>query len=356
MLIVLIVSLLLVAVWQYVLSSSAEAVLLYAAYVFTPFQVLRNFLTSWTFVSIGDIIYIGVSLYIIVLIIKWIRKLVKKQVNRQGVLQALLGIFSFAGVVYIWFFLGWGGNYSKQKLSEHWGLEAAGKMSDSDVVSYDRYLVSKLNEYAPQVRSINFEEIEKQSQKYYGQFAATKNKVSSLKVKASLFGNGLEYSGVQGYYNPFTGEGQVNANLPGFMQPFVICHEMAHQAGIAAEDDANLMAFVIGLNSNDADFVYSAYFNVFLYTNNSVRSIDTVLANSIRNTLNPVTLAHIQTMRELRKKYRSRMSEYTGYFYDNFLKLNQQEKGMDSYNDVVYSAWAWEERRKLGEVWPVSIP
>ncbi len=47
--------------------------------------------------------------------------------------------------------------------------------------------------------------------------------------------------GVTGYLNPFTNEAQVNTTVPAFLQPFMTCHEIAHQLGFAPEEDANFV-------------------------------------------------------------------------------------------------------------------
>jgi hypothetical protein len=257
--------------------------------------------------------------------------------------------------VYIWFFLGWGGNYHKPALSEYWELRKdTSAVDDSSLIAFDKYLIGKLDEYAPRANFKSFVETEKQARAYYKKFPVTAKNADLQKIKPAIFGNMLEYSGVQGYFNPFTGEGQMNAQLPDFLQPFVLCHEMAHQAGIAAEDDANLLAFVVGTNTDDPAFLYSCYFNVWLYTNGELRSRDSVLARELREGLNKITLGHIDVLRALRRKYRSPLSKLSSVFYDNYLKLHKQERGMESYDDVVKTAMAWEVRR--GRKMPKGLP
>jgi hypothetical protein len=155
----------------------------------------------------------------------------------------------------------------------------------------------------------------------------------------------MQHLGIQGYYNPFTGEAQVNSFLPAFMQPFVISHEMAHQSGIAAEDDANLLAYALGATSGDSSFNYSAYLNVWLYTHARVRAVDTHMANIFRKQLNPITKSHLDTLRAIRRKFDSDVNDYSSYLYDEYLKLHNQKEGIETYDKVSISAWAWERQR-----------
>ena len=357
LLIVLVIALILLAIVQYIFANSETAVSFYGSYIFLPFQLLRNVSLGIVPVSIGDTIYIVLTIVIISLIIKWIYYLIKLKLYRRPLLLSLYRTALAVAVGYILFFIGWGGNYSKPSIAKHWGLEMSQELEDdSALVKFDLYLIDKMNEYAPRYVEQKFKSVEKQSRDYYKQFSATKDKRSSLKIKPSLFGNLLEYSGIQGYYNPFTGEGQINKNLPDFLLPFTTCHEMAHQTGIAAEDDANFLAFVVCTNSNDPAFIYSAYFNIWLYANGKLRSRDSVLSKSLYKEINPITMEHIYTLRRRREEFKSPLSKYSGYFYDNFLKLNKQEKGMESYDDVVNTVYVWEQKRLRGSRSPVSIP
>ena len=66
-------------------------------------------------------------------------------------------------------------------------------------------------------------------------------------------------------YFPFTGESLVNpTDLPDTL-PFTICHEMAHQAGFAREDEASFAAFLACESSEWLSFRYSAHFTALLY-------------------------------------------------------------------------------------------
>ena len=61
-------------------------------------------------------------------------------------------------------------------------------------------------------------------------------KVSS--VKNSILSTPLSYMGFSGYINPFTLEAQINVNTPQLYLPTTICHEIAHQMGYSAENEA----------------------------------------------------------------------------------------------------------------------
>jgi hypothetical protein len=72
------------------------------------------------------------------------------------------------------------------------------------------------------------------------------------------------YVGFTGYYNPFTGEAQVNTTVPKFLQPFTASHEVAHQLGYAKEMEANFVGYLAASHSTDTLFRYSVYLDLFL--------------------------------------------------------------------------------------------
>jgi hypothetical protein len=208
-------------------------------------------------------------------------------------------------------------------------------------------LLDKLNTYAPHYHSASFREINQKSIEYYIAYTDYRNKWKGLKVKRSLFGRLIQHLEIEGYYNPFTGESQINEHLPAFIMPFVVCHEMAHQAGIAAEGDANLLAYAIGTSANDSSFNYSCYLNIWFYAQARLNRRNHALAKQLESQLNSLTRAQIDTLEQIRKQYVSEFSKYSSDLYDNYLRFHQQRDGIRSYGNVASSAWAWEQRRKM---------
>lgn len=330
---------------QFLLPADSRVVIWYDRFVFRPFQSLRNTLFSVVPFSVGDILYALGGLALLVVIIRWLYFLVRFRTHKHDLALSLLhSVVSICGI-YILFVLGWGGNYYKQSLSQYWNLQSE-HTDKKDMVAFDKYLVRRLNSCVTAYQEQSFRKINKQAQDYYKDYTDSRIRAQGMRVKSSLYGFWMQHLGIQGYYNPFTGEAQVNRYLPNFMLPFVICHEMAHQAGIAAEDDANLLAYAVGTTSPDSLFRYSSFLNIWLYTHALVKATDTSLAKQLRSELNPLTRAHLDTLRAIRKRYESDFSEYSGALYDSYLRLHHQKEGIGSYNLVAASAWAWEQRRR----------
>ena len=112
-------------------------------------------------------------------------------------------------------------------------------------------------------------------------------------VKSSFYGWLGNYLGFTGYYNPFTGEAQVNTTVPKFLLPFITLHEMGHQLGYAKEDEANFSGYLAAANSHDTLFQYSAYLDLFVYANREVFYFDSSASKNAVKQLIPEVKADL---------------------------------------------------------------
>lgn len=338
--------LVLVALVQFVFPHYLNLGSTYNSYVFRPFQNMRNVVFGLLPFSLGDLLYLVGGLIAIATITKWGYFIYRLKTYGHEFVHSALNSFITLSIIYLLFFVGWGGNYYKPTLSKFWGLSPSELPVEESIVSFDSLLTARLNALAPDYRGLSFSELNRRARTYYQTLTDSKTRLRGLKSKASLYGYFLHYLGMQGYYNPFTGEAQVNSTLPQFMLPFVVCHEMAHQSGIAAEDDANLLAYAICTVAPDSAFAYSGYFNLWLYAQSRLRVLDSPRAQKMLDDLNPISRAQLDTLRDIRKRYRSQVSEYSMYLYDQYLRLHNQKDGINSYDNVALTAWAWELRKR----------
>lgn len=92
------------------------------------------------------------------------------------------------------------------------------------------------------------------------------------KIAASEF---LSQQYMKGYYFPFSLEANYNDVMYIMSKPATMCHELAHTKGFIYEDEANLIAFLACLHSDDIVFQYSGYLSVLTYIDNDfIKSID----------------------------------------------------------------------------------
>lgn len=292
--------------------------------------------------SIGDVIYAAWIITLIVYLLKICYKILKKQWRRLGV-QLLLGIQSLL-TVYLIFMLFWGYNYERDSLEKDLRLDVQEYNTDQLYHLADT-LLQQVNNYKIALGdSMHATHTGTDSAAMFGQ-AVTAYQLAGRQwpslqynntcIKSSLYNQLLNYMGVGGYLNPFTGEAQVNVSTPGFLHPFTICHEIAHQLGYAPEEEANFVGYLVANNSPDVRFRYAANFEMFMYSVRQLRRQDTTRAGELWRRTVPGIRADMKQIRDFYDQYRSPVDDYTAIIYDQYLKANKQEKGIHSYSEVV---------------------
>lgn len=149
-----------------------------------------------------------------------------------------------------------------------------------------------------------------------------------------MWGKLGNYAGFTGYYNPFTGEAQLNTTIPKFLQPYTACHEVAHQLGYAKENEANFVGFLAAVASEDTLFHYSVYLDMFTYANRNLFETDSVAAKLYRKELIPAVQEDIKEWIAFNRKHRSLLEPAYRWMYGKFLQSNQQPGGIRSYSEV----------------------
>jgi hypothetical protein len=344
----------LLILWSFIfcLSQFPSFVDNYSQQIYPHIQSVRLMVFDISPISIGDIVYVLLGGWLLLTLLRWVYYIRKWRVYSDKLAGSFLNLLNTVLLAYFLFLLFWGANYNKEPLGKSWELPMAPKQSRQDrrasdlasVIAFNEFLLRKLNKTAPQYSQLPYEQVNQRAKAYYRSFTDSRVKEYGLNIKATLFGYFMQRMSVDGYYNPFTGEGQVNMDVPHYMMPFTVCHEMAHQAGIAAEGDANLMSYALCTRSRDLNFQYSAYLNLWLYANSRLYRYDSAIANGYEAKLNGLTRAHIDTLEQINRKYRGLTSRYTAEIYDSYLRMQHQENGIKSYGNVTREAWLLEQK------------
>lgn len=312
---------------------------LFSESIFPALQFFRcTILSAFTW-SFGDVAYSAGFFYLLYKISLFIRH--KKWQQKAQWLIALLQITRLVLVVSIVLYLFWSALYAQSKLTEKLNFPSVNSISNEELYGFDSILIQRMNHLMPQLDSMNFARVNSSAAHEYQDL----NLPFVLRAKPSLFGEALAYFGVSGFFNPFTGEAQIDPATPYFMMPFLVCHEMAHQTGIAAEDDANLMAYMQCVESENISFRYSGYFNIWLYAHNKVFRLDSTKAITLKASLNRVSLNHLEILKRRNEQYHNFLDDWSTYIFDRFLKMGNQKDGIGSYRNVAYSALLWEHKR-----------
>jgi len=156
----------------------------------------------------------------------------------------------------------------------------------------------------------------------------------TISLKRSMWGWLGNYTGFTGYYNPFTGEAQVNTSVPDFLQPFIACHEVAHQLGYAKEMEANFVGYLAATSTTDTLFHYSVYLDLFVYSNRNLYGSDSISARTIAKGLSADVRKDLTTWRDFNRRHKSPVEPVIRWLYGKYLENNQQPQGVLSYDEV----------------------
>lgn len=323
----------------HVFSRNADLVeAFYSEGIFPAIATVLRFLFGWIPFSFGDLLYASLVIFLIYRLFKsgWKRPVLRRKNWRNIITRAANIILC----VYILFNLMWGLNYNRQHVLAKFSVEEK-PYSKEDLVKLNGLLLEKVNaskfewikkgEAYPSNRKM-FEKVVLAYEQASVKYPFLKYKSSSQKPSVwSLAGN---YLGFTGYYNPFTGEAQVNTTTPRFLHPYTACHEVAHQLGYAKEMEANFVGFIAADHSPDALFRYSAYLDLFFYANRNLSISDSSAAKHFRNQLSGAVEKDIDEWRLFRLKHRSILEPLFRTAYGIFLERNQQPQGIMAYDEV----------------------
>lgn len=327
---------------------------IYSEKFYPFFSKILRVIFGWIPFSLGDILYLLAGGWLLWKLIMTIGKLFQKKITGQLVLKKLLRLVLGFVLIYIVFNIFWGINYNRKGIAYQLQLTKL-NYDTSDLKMIQAVLLQKVNN--SKLNAMNSHELYPVKKELFkkakiGYDNAAKKypflQYKYLSVKSSFYGWLGNYLGFTGYYNPFTGEAQVNTTVPSFLQPYIATHEMAHQLGYAKENEANFVGYLAAINSSDPLFHYSTYFDLFLYANREVYYFDSVSSKSAREQLNPYVKKDVAELRQFNLAHSSVIEPAVTWMYGKFLKLNEQPKGMRSYNAVVGMLIAYY--KKYGDI------
>ena len=158
----------------------------------------------------------------------------------------------------------------------------------------------------------------------------------ALRPKPIHFSRIMSYIDFTGFFFPMTGEANLNMDSPVFLLPSTSQHEIAHQRGVAMEQECNFVAVLSCLESEYADFRYAGAALAYIYLGNALAGADYEAYTEIYYSLSDTVRADFKAQSAYWDEFRdSAAQKASNTVYDSFLKSNGQELGMQSYGACV---------------------
>ena len=166
-------------------------------------------------------------------------------------------------------------------------------------------------------------------------------------MKPIILSEPMTYTHISGVYTYFTGEANLNVDFPDYTLPFTAAHEFAHQRGIARENEANFVAFLVCAESDDAYIRYSGYLNLYEYVVNALYSASKDMYKDVRAQMTVRANGEMKAYSVFYDQYRdSEISKVSTSINNAYLQANGTEEGTKSYGMVVDLAVAYHKTNK----------
>ncbi len=285
----------------------------------------HQYLFAWLPFSGGDFLYIASGIIIGVLLFRVFRKSTRK--------RAVLNLFKLLNIFYFLYQIFWGMLYFQTPLSDQ--LSAVKPTAD-EAQQLTREYLEKCRLTRSQVREdqngvftipdtdIIKKEILKQQQ-FLNEIAAHKTGNYVPSIKPSLFCSIMNYTGIYGYYNPFTAEAQYNPGIPFSQLPAVMAHESAHQMGFAREQEANFISYLLGRDSNVPELRYSVEWFALKSLLRSLSAKDPAFVEQIIDSFSPGMQRDYDFEKQFYEQHEGVLEVFFSFTNNLFLKSNQQE-------------------------------
>ena len=171
----------------------------------------------------------------------------------------------------------------------------------------------------------------------------------TAQIKPIALSKLMSYTHITGIYTFFTGEANIDAEFPDFTLPYTAAHEFAHQRGVARENEANFIAFLVCISSEDEYIQYSGYMNMLQYLLSALYKADKELYSQFYSSISAKVSAELRAYSSFFDQYRdSSVSKISGAVNDTYLKL-QGTEGSVSYGMVVDLAVAYYRPNERGK-------
>ena len=301
-----------------------------AVWYILPFSVVE-----WLYVAF----ILGCIVFLVLLIVRVIRSREKLHTIYGGLLFLIC-----VGLSVWWYYcMMWGVNYYADGFQEKSGIYAK-PVAIEELERVAVYFAENLAELADDVErsedsvfAVDRDEILAYSPYVYDAiaeefpFLENRDRVPKKMVFSRLF----SHMNFTGFYTPFTGESNMNVDSPACLMPANIAHELAHQRGIASEQECNFLAILAATTCDDVNYRYSGYLMGYIHLSNALYRADKERWRELYALLPQEVVADLRYHSVYWAQFEGKTAEVSKKVYDSALKGYGQTSGIKSYGTVV---------------------
>lgn len=335
-------------VW--IISENSEAFSnFFNRYIGSFFRGAMAMLTNLIPFSVAECIIISIPLLFIgaiALCVKFTRK------GGAHAVRYIVTLASIAALLYGMFVMTTAVAYNSSTLDKKLGLEQE-KVSVDELRETALYMIEKMDEELDSVKfryggsSVMPYSVSEMNDKLLEAYDTLADKHEFLpklwsRIKQVSLSEAMTYTHMSGMYTYYTGEANLNVNFPDYNLPYTAAHELAHQRGVLPENEANFVAFLVCVESDDPYIRYSGYMNMYEYLNSALYSADYDTFAEVYGSLDSRAIYEMRAYNAFFEKYRENVAaSVSSTLNDTYLKAQGQTAGEKSYGMVVDLAVAY---------------
>ena len=270
--------------------------------------------------------------------------------GKRASIKYLTVVLSIPCLIFVTFVWTYSSGYHTTKIEDKMGLDRDAVKKEELVEAY-KIIVNELNDLVDKIEyddtgasimPYSYAEMSGKICNSYERFIEKHPVLQTFysKIKPIIASEPMTYTHLSGIYSFMSGEANVNVNYPDFIVATSSAHEMAHQRGIARENECNFIAFAVLLESDDPFLRYSAYLDVYSNITNALYEEDPKLLSNV-----PTDKHIIEDRRSYSRffdKYRdSAAADIAGSINNSYLQANGQVEGTKTYGMITEMVCAY---------------
>jgi len=304
--------------------------------------------------SIAELLLYSLVAGVVALILTRLIQLALRKIKFRRLLGSVASVLLAGGIILNLFYVTWGFNYFREPLAERLGLNVTTRSIDE--------LEAFVRKTAAQARALRETLHEDENGVFSPEestaelFSAMPQAYASLSAKFPVFqsdttrakriiwSRGLSWQGISGIYIGLTAEPNVNVDQPPLLLYQAAAHEMAHQTGIASENEAELTGYLACMNSSDPNIRYSGLAYALIVSGNALYDADSERYLSATETYGDAIWRDFKAYNAYWDAFSGEVRQSADLRNDAYLKHNSQQSGIKSYGEAVDLLLAFDEK------------
>lgn len=298
--------------------------------------------------SMAEIIVYAMPVILLVLLTIFLVRLIRQKENRGiRLTKGILNLLCALSVIGFLFVICGGLNYYRYPFSYYSGLEIMDS-SVEELYTLTESLALQADELRAQTTGTDENGVFKLTESMHDLADQAGKAMKALAEDYPVLGGyyaspkpvlssaAMSSAEITGMFFPFTMEANINVDVPDYSIPATMLHEMAHLRGFMREDEANYIAYIAGMASDDPEIRYSAAMLALITAGNALYDKNQELYFEIRELYSEGVLKDIRANSAYWIRYdNTAISTLSNKVNDTYLKANAQVDGVQSYGRML---------------------